>query len=187
MLPQGDSHGWQDFNVKTHSFPASASPPHSTMITTFNDETFELDENLLDLGLQVFHPLVEQNDVFGQLVLPMPPLPGVATNAPYDFIEPSSIRPSSFQLLNFEPLSIETMSIEELPIDSIILRMYPFVEPSPVYNHLRTSIRSIMDQFQIFEFTFVIQPVFEASKSKDLNIREMLSAFCNEVAMVATN
>ncbi len=79
------------------------------MITAFNNESFELDKNLLDLGLQVFHPIVEQNDVFGQLASSMPPLPGIATNSPYDFIEPSSVEPLSFQLSNFEPLFIETM------------------------------------------------------------------------------
>jgi hypothetical protein len=59
------------------------------------------------------------------------------------------------------------------------------MEPSPVHNRLRTSIRSIIKQFQMFKFAVAIQSVFEASEFKALN--QMLSAFCNEVAMVATN
>jgi hypothetical protein len=157
------------------------------MITTFNDKSFELDKNLSQLGLLVFHPIVEQNDVFGQLASPMPPLLGIATNFPYNLIEPSSIKPSSFQLSNFKPSSIETMPIGEMPIDSIILRKYPFVEPLPVCNCLRKSIRSIMEQFQIFNFTVAIWSIFESSKFEALNICEMLSPFCNEMAMVATD
>ncbi len=44
-----------------------------------------------------------------------------------------------------------------------------------------------MEQCHFFEFTVVIQSVFEVSKSKALNIREMMSAFHNEVAMVAND
>ncbi len=44
-----------------------------------------------------------------------------------------------------------------------------------------------MEQFQIFEFTVAIQLVFESSEFKALHIREMLSAFCNEMAMATTD
>jgi hypothetical protein len=83
--------------------------------TTFNDELFELDKNLLDLGLQVF-PRVERNNVFDKLASPLPPLPSVAANSPYDFIEQLSIKQLSFQLSNFEPLSIKTMPIGKCPL-----------------------------------------------------------------------
>jgi hypothetical protein len=131
LLPQGNSWRWQDFNLKKHIlFRHPHSHPTATMITIFNDETFELDKNQLDLGLQlqVFSPIVEWNDVFGQLASPMPPLPGVATNFPYNStLSPlqTSIKPSSFQLSNFKPSSIKTMPIEKMPIYSLISRKYP--------------------------------------------------------------
>jgi hypothetical protein len=37
------------------------------MITAFNDELFKLDENLLDLGLQVFCPIEVRNTLFDKL------------------------------------------------------------------------------------------------------------------------
>jgi hypothetical protein len=84
----------------------------SPVIAAFNDESFELDENLLDLALQVFHPIEERNDVFNKLASLLPPLPGVASNAPHDFIEPSSIKPSSIKLLPFEPSPFKPSSIK---------------------------------------------------------------------------
>ncbi len=77
------------------------------------------------------------------------------------------------------------MPIEEMPINLIISTTCHFIETSPVYNCLRTSIRSNIKQFQTFEIAVAIQSVSEASESKALNIRKMLSVFCNEVAMIA--
>jgi hypothetical protein len=94
------------------------------MIPTFNDEMFDLDANLSDFGLQVFRPIIGMNDIFGQLVSPLPPLTGVAE--PFS-IENSSLHPS-------EPSSMETISIETIPIGSITLTAYPFVDPLPVHN-----------------------------------------------------
>jgi hypothetical protein len=86
----------------------------------------------LDLGLQVFCPILEGNYVFDELMSPLPPLPCIATNFPYNFIELLSIEKLSFQLSNFEPLSIKTTPIEEIPIDLIIFRTYHFINPFPV-------------------------------------------------------
>ena len=61
----------------------------ATMKTAFNDKSFKLDKNLSDLGLQVFRPIEERNCAFDERASPSPPLPGVATNAPHDFIESS--------------------------------------------------------------------------------------------------
>ncbi len=142
------------------------SPHTATVITAFNDTSFELDENLSDSGLQVFRSIVERNDLLGVLASLLPPLPGVATNSPYDFIDRSSIELSSFQLADFEPSSIKTTPIEKMLVDSIISRTYHFIEPSPVHDRLRISIRSIIQQCQIFQFAVAIQSVYEASESR---------------------
>jgi hypothetical protein len=73
-------------------------PTLATMITAFNDDSFELQENLLDLGLQVFNLIKEQDSDFEEIASPLPPFPSVATNAPHNFIKPSSIKPSSGSL-----------------------------------------------------------------------------------------
>jgi hypothetical protein len=52
--------------------------------------------------------------------------------------------------------------------------MYDFIEPLPAHNCIGTSIRSIIEQFQTFEFAVAIQLVFEASESKALNVRKIL-------------
>ena len=116
--------------------------------------------------------------VLSELAPPLPPLPGVASNAARDFMEPSLIEPPSIQLPSIDHRAIvhPTMSIE-----SIYLRTYNFIEPSSINNHFRTSIGSIIKQFRISEFAVAIQSVFEASESKVLNTREMMSAFRDEV------
>jgi hypothetical protein len=61
----------------------------------FNYELIALDKILLDSGLQVFRPIKERNGVFDDLASLLPPLPGIATNAPHIFIKQSSIEPLS--------------------------------------------------------------------------------------------
>jgi hypothetical protein len=81
------------------------------MINTFNDEPFELDKNLLGLGLQVFCPIVVQNYVLNKLASPMPLPPGVVTNTQHNFLGLLSNKPLFFQLLSFKPLFLEKMAI----------------------------------------------------------------------------
>ncbi len=64
------------FSRHLHSPPI----PTATMITAFNG-SFGLEENLLDLGLQVFRPIIMRNDVFYKLASLLPPLTGVTTNS----------------------------------------------------------------------------------------------------------
>jgi hypothetical protein len=82
---------------------------------------------------------------------------------------------------------METMSIETIPIGLITSTAYPFVDPSPVHNRLKSSIRYIMEQFQFFEFAIAIQLVFVASEFKALSICEKLFTFRNAVARFATD
>jgi hypothetical protein len=84
------------------------------MITAFNYESFELNKNLSDSGLQVFRPIEERNDVFDKLASTLPPHPGVSTNAPHDFIEPSLIEPLSIELVSFKLSPIELSSIKTI-------------------------------------------------------------------------
>ncbi len=166
----------------------SSSLPHCHHGHHIQWWNFELDENLSDLGLQVqvFCPIIEKNDVFGQLESPLPPLPSIANNSQHNFIEPFSIKLSSFHLLNFEPSSMETMPIEAMPIGSIILRTYPFVELLPVHNCFKTSIRSIMGLFQIFEFTVPFSWFLRHLNPRlSIYVRSWVH-FCNEMAMIAT-
>jgi hypothetical protein len=135
--------------LKTHFIPDASPPLSATMITAFNDESLDLDCKSSEIE--------EQNAVLDEFASPLQPLPSVATNAPHDFIKLSSIEPSSIELLSFEPSpidpsSIETMYTEKMSIESIYSRTYDFIEPSPVHNHFRKSIRSIINQFRISEF-----------------------------------
>ena len=125
----------------------------------FNDERFRLDDDLSDSGLLVFRPIKMWNGVFNELAPPLPPLPGVATNAVSDLTEPLSI-------LHQAPLPTS--------IESIYSRTYNFIELSSVHtpaplpssitnNHcmdFSTSIRSIIKQSRISEFVVTIQSVF---------------------------
>ena len=88
-----------------HFFPDVHILPHSAvpnMMKAFNDETFELDKYVSDLGLQVFRQIEMRNGVYDELVSLLPLLPGVASNAADDFIEPFSIEPSSIELSSIE-------------------------------------------------------------------------------------
>lgn len=81
------------------------------MMKAFNDETFELDKYVSDLGLQVFRQIEMRNGVYDELVSLLPLLPGVASNAADDFIEPFSIEPSSIELSSIEPQCPSSRSI----------------------------------------------------------------------------
>ena len=68
-----------------------------------NDETFELDKDLLDLGLKLYCPNEMRNGVYDEHASPLPPLPGVPSNAVHNFIK---------QQLYIESSYIKTMSSE---------------------------------------------------------------------------
>ena len=147
----------------------------------FNDERFGLDDNLSDSGLLVFRPIKMWNGVFDELAPPLPPLPGIATNAVYDLTE---------------PLSIIHQAPWPTSIESIYSRTYNFIEPSSVHTpaplpssitnkhcmDFSTSIRSIINQFRISEFVVTIKSVYEASEALNTNTRKMFHGFCDEMA-----
>jgi hypothetical protein len=140
-----------------HFFPDVHILPHSAvpnMMKAFNDETFELDKHVSDLGLQVFRQIEQRNGVYDELVSLLPPLPGVASNAADDFIEPFSIEPSSIELSSIERNVHRVDQFENVRLH----------RASSVHNHFRTSIGSIIKQFQISaEFIVANQSGFEAS------------------------
>ena len=124
------------------------------MMKAFNDETFELEKYVSDLGLQVFRQIEQRNGAYDELVSLLPPLPGVASNAADDFIEPFSIEPSSIELSSIERNVHRVDQFENVRLH----------RASSVHNHFRTSIGSIIKQFQISaEFIVANQSVFEAS------------------------
>jgi hypothetical protein len=119
------------------------------MMKAFNDETFELDKYVSDLGLQVFRQIEMRNGVYDKLVSLLPLLPGVASNAADDFIEPFSM---SHHSLSCHPSSRNVHRVDQF--ENVFVRS----------QSLQASIRSIIKQFQISaEFIVANQSVFEAS------------------------
>ncbi len=178
---------WKAFKSKEEAHnKAERFSGTATMITPFNDASFELDKNLLELGLEVFRPIVERNDAFDKLASPLPPLPGVA---PIHHKTSSSLCQPSRCSFSCPFLSLHPS--RQCPLRKCWL-IWSFWEC--LLHWAITCPQLCQDKHQInrwairnFEFAVAIQLAFKASVSKALNICKMLSTLCNEVAMVATD